>query len=182
MGRGTYGKVALVRKKDNGKLYAMKILKKEDIGNDQKGRENVMTEREILMKSECPFIVRLRYSFQDESCVYYCIDYVPGGELFAYLKKLKKFTVDQTRFYAVEVLLGLDYLHNELNTIYRDLKPENILVDSNGHIKLTDFGLSAINKKETKSFCGTPEYLAPEIIKNDGYTRMVDFWTFVRMV
>ena len=128
-------------KNDNHKLYAMKILKKKDF-NVNSTVENAMTEREILMRSDNTFIVKLRYSFQDDACLYYCIDYVPGGELFSYLKKHKKFTLDQARFYAVEVLLALSYLHNDLNIIYRDLKPENILVDSNGHIKLTDFGLS----------------------------------------
>ena len=122
----------------------MKILKKKDF-NVNSTVENAMTEREILMKSESPFIVKLRYSFQDDTCLYYCIDYVPGGELFTYLKGHKKFNVDQARFYAVEVLLALDYLHNDLKIISRDLKPENILVDSNGHIKLTDFGLSKSN-------------------------------------
>lgn len=141
LGKGTFGRVALVFKNDTNKHYAMKILKKKDF-NVHSTVENAMTEREILMKSEHTFIVKLRYAFQDETCLYYCIDYVPGGELFTYLKKYKKFTLEQTRFYAVEVLLALDYLHNQLNIIYRDLKPENILVDSTGHIKLTDFGLS----------------------------------------
>ena len=118
-------------------------------------------------------------------CLYYCIDYVPGGELFSYMKKMGKFTVDQTRFYAAEVLLALDHLHNDLKIIYRDLKPENILVDSSGHIKLTDFGLSKsslqlhiVGVDVSHSFCGTPEYLAPEIIKSDGHNHMVDYWTF----
>jgi serine/threonine protein kinase len=141
LGKGSFGKVALVRKKDNQNLYAMKILKKKDI-NVSSTVENAMTEREILMRSESAFIVKLRYSFQDETSLYYCIDYVPGGELFQFLKKSKKFNLEFTRFYAAEVLLALDYLHNNLKTIYRDLKPENILLDSNGHIKLTDFGLS----------------------------------------
>ena len=133
--------MALVTKNDNKNLYAMKILKKRDFSVNSTV-ENAMTETDILMKSQNPFIVKLRYSFQDQVCLYYCIDYVPGGELFSYLKKYKKFSIEQTKFYAVEVLLALDYLHNDLNIIYRDLKPENILVDSNGHIKLTDFGLS----------------------------------------
>ena len=123
----------------------MKILKKKDFNNDLKGKENVMTERNVLMRSQSPFIVKLWYSFQDETCVYYCIDYVPGGELFGYLKKYKRFNLDQSRFYAAEVLLGLEFLHEQLKTMYRDLKPENILVDSTGHIKLTDFGLSKSN-------------------------------------
>jgi len=176
LGKGSFGKVALVAKKDNQKLYAMKILKKKDLGEGS-SIESAMTEREILMKSQSPFIVKLRYCFQDETCLYFCIDYVPGGELFTYLKSKKKFPLEMTRFYAVEVLLALDYLHNNLKIIYRDLKPENILLDANGHIKLTDFGLSKLGNVTSNSFCGTPEYLAPEIIKKQGHNRMVDYWT-----
>lgn len=101
-----------------------------------------MTEREILKKADCPFIVRMRYSFQDEYNLYYCLDYIPGGELFTYLHSCGKFFQDQAKFYAAEVLLALEYLHEKMDAIYRDLKPENILVDKNGHIKLTDFGLA----------------------------------------
>lgn len=104
--------------------------------------EHAIIERNILLKSEHPFVVKLRYAFQDDTRLYFCIDYVQGGELFTYLKKHKKFSLEAARFYAVEVLLALEYLHEELNVIYRDLKPENILIDSEGHIKLTDFGLS----------------------------------------
>ena len=177
IGRGTFGKVAVVVKKDNQKVYAMKIIKKKDI-NVSSTVENAMTERDILMKADHPFIVKLRYSFQDEQCLYYCMDYVPGGELFKYLKSSRKFNLEQTRFYAVEVLLAIEYLHNELKIMYRDLKPENILVDSNGHIKLADFGLSKIGVKQASSFCGTPDYLAPEIINGKGHDNMVDYWTF----
>lgn len=141
LGKGSFGKVALVKKKSSGKLYAIKIVKKVKL-NSSYTIENAMTEKEILMRSNCPFVVKLRYSFQDEFNLYYCIDYVPGGELFSYLQLYRRFSVDQARFYAAEVLLALEYLHTEVKAIYRDLKPENILVDSNGHIKLTDFGLS----------------------------------------
>lgn len=177
LGKGSFGKVALVQKKDTKKTYAMKIIKKKDF-NVPATLEYAMTERDILMRSESNFVVKLRYSFQDETCLYYCMDCVPGGELFSYLKKHKKFTLDQARFYAVEVLLALDHLHTELQCIYRDLKPENILVDSNGHIKLTDFGLSKVGITKANSFCGTPEYLAPEIIKKEGHTQIVDYWTY----
>lgn len=176
IGKGTFGKVALVVKKDSKKEYAIKILKKKDFS--KKDIENAMTEQKILMNSHHPFIVKLLYSFQDATNLYYCIEYIPGGELFAILKKFKKFTADQTRFYAAEVLLALEYLHNEIKTIYRDLKPENILVNSDGHIKLTDFGLSKMGELKGNSFCGTPFYLAPEIIVGRGHDQAVDFWTF----
>lgn len=177
IGNGSYGKVALVAKKDSKKIYAMKILKKSDL-NVNSTLDNILTEKNVLMRTESPFIVKLRYSFQDQTCLYFCIDYVPGGELFKYLKKSGKFTFDQTKFYAAEVLLGLEHLHSKLGVIYRDLKPENILVDANGHIKLTDFGLSKEGLKKTNSFCGTPEYLAPEVIEHKGHTHLVDYWTF----
>lgn len=144
LGHGAFGRVALVRKKDNTTIYAMKIISKKNF--TVKSIDCAMTEREILIKSQNPFIVKLRYSFQDESCLYYCMDYVPGGELFKYLKAKKKFSLEEARFYTTEVLLALEYLHNDLDVVYRDLKPENILVDSTGHIKLTDFGLSKSNR------------------------------------
>jgi serum/glucocorticoid-regulated kinase 2 len=103
------------------------------------------------------------------------MEYVTGGELFKYLNQYSKFTEETTQFYAAEVFMALDYLHKKLDTIYRDLKPENILIDSNGHIKLVDFGLSHIGVK-ANSFCGTPEYIAPEILERQGYNKMVDYW------
>lgn len=128
--------------------------------------ENAMSERDVLMKSHHPFVVKLKYSFQDSSCIYFVMDYVAGGQLFDYLKKKGKFDIQATRFYAAEVLLGLQHLHDDLATIYRDLKPENILMELSGHVKLTDFGLSKVNAKTSYSICGTMEYLAPEIIES----------------
>ena len=142
LGKGAFGSVVLVKKISNGKHYAMKILKKKDFYKNEKSEESVKTEKTVLMKSRHPFIVQLHYSFQDKTSLYYVLDYIEGGELFKYLRQKKVFTYDETVFYAAEVLLALSYLHDSLNTIYRDLKPENILVDKDGHIKLTDFGLS----------------------------------------
>ena len=176
LGKGTFGKVAQVNKKDNKKFYALKILKKKDF-NVLSTKENAITEKNILKDSYHPFIVRLRYSFQDHDALYYCMDYVPGGELFKYLGRYKKFSESVARFYAAEVLLAQEYLHVELDTIYRDLKPENILLDENGHIKLTDFGLSKMGVVRANSFCGTPQYQAPEILDRKGHTKMVDYWT-----
>lgn len=142
IGKGAFGMVTLVKKKTNGKFYAMKILKKKDFFLNEKSEESIITEKSVLMRSSHPFVVKLHYSFQDNTSVYYCLDYIEGGELFKYLKKKKVFTLWEAKFYAAEVLLALNHLHTDLDTIYRDLKPENILVDSEGHIKLTDFGLS----------------------------------------
>lgn len=166
LGKGAYGKVALVKKKTSGQFYAMKIVKKKDFAMNRITIENAMVEREVLMKSHHPFVVKLKYSFQDSSSIYFVMDYVAGGQLFDYLKKSGKFDLAMTRFYAAEVLLGLTHLHDDLDTIYRDLKPENILVEMNGHIKLTDFGLSKVGTRTSYSICGTLEYLAPEIIES----------------
>ena len=178
LGKGSFGKVALVRKKDTGSYYGIKILKKSDF-KGKNSVKNAYTEKEVLMKSRHPFVVKLRYSFQDKLCLYFVMDYVPGGDLSDHLKKFTKFSVKQAKFYASEVLSALEHLHNDLNTTYRDLKPENVLIDQTGHIKLTDFGISKIGSDGVSySFCGTPNYLAPEIILSQGHTKMVDFWSF----
>jgi len=141
LGRGSFGKVYLVQKKSSRKYFALKTLKKEEIV--QRGHiDNALTEKNVLQKAQHPFVVRLRYSFQNETTLYLVMDFCPGGELFMQLKKKGRFSEDSVRFYAAETLLALHYLHEKLDIIYRDLKPENILLDASGHIKITDFGLS----------------------------------------
>jgi len=180
LGKGAFGKVFLVTKKDTGKLYAMKCLKKEMI-EQRNQRVHTKTEREILGDVDSPFIVQLHFAFQTPERLYMVLDFINGGELFFHLRRSTRFTEQRSRFYSAEILLALDYLHAH-GVIYRDLKPENILLDSEGHIKLTDFGLSKQffgNESENKafSFCGTPEYLAPEILKGTGHDQAVDFWS-----
>lgn len=109
-------------------------------------RQNAITEKEVMMKSDSPFIVKLHYTFQDDYNLYFCLDYIPGGELFAYLQSYRRFPKEYVKFYAAEVLLALDHLHSEVKAIYRDLKPENVMLDYNGHVKLIDFGLSKSRK------------------------------------
>ena len=143
---------------------------------------NLVVEREILEKFDHPFIMGLEYAFQDEQRLYMIMEFVNGGELFYHLKQNKQgFEEDRAKFYAVEMLLALDYLHTQ-GVVYRDLKPENILIDSKGHIRLTDFGLSKAGLNETdgrtESFCGTPEYLAPEILREKHYGYSVDWYSF----
>eukprot|EP01122_Echinamoeba_exundans_P013060 TRINITY_DN5635_c0_g1_i1.p1 TRINITY_DN5635_c0_g1~~TRINITY_DN5635_c0_g1_i1.p1 ORF type:complete len:931 (+),score=210.61 TRINITY_DN5635_c0_g1_i1:146-2938(+) len=184
IGTGSFAKVMLVRKKDTGKLYAMKVLKKEEIvRRNQVG--HTRTERTILSRMHHPFMVKLRYSFQSELKLYMVLDYIRGGELFYHLRRAGRFPEDKARFYIAEVILALDYLHRH-NVIYRDLKPENILLSLDGHIKLTDFGLSkegitSVGGKgegqTATTFCGTPEYLAPEIITGIGHGKAVDWWS-----
>eukprot|EP01017_Pseudomicrothorax_dubius_P002978 TRINITY_DN1030_c0_g1_i2.p1 TRINITY_DN1030_c0_g1~~TRINITY_DN1030_c0_g1_i2.p1 ORF type:complete len:430 (+),score=93.11 TRINITY_DN1030_c0_g1_i2:63-1352(+) len=176
IGRGSFGKVYLAKHKATGQLLALKKLKKKEI-EERVQADNVLTEKKILQIASNPFIVKLTYAFQNDSSIYLGMEYMPGGELFYHLRNMKRFNESTALFYAAEVLLALEYLHDSLNVIYRDLKPENILLDKDGHIKLTDFGLSKMDKV-TNSFCGTPEYFAPEIIIGGGYGFAVDWWSF----
>lgn len=179
LGKGSFGKVMLVRKKDTNSIYAMKVIKK---GLIEKYRhvDHTKTERKILGELDHPFLVKLRYAFQSKTKLYMVMDFVNGGELFFHLKRAKLFTVDRAKFYAAEILLALEYLHSQ-GVVYRDLKAENILVEPSGHIKLTDFGLSkkiyVPDNLKTYSFCGTPEYLAPEILLGVGHDKAVDYWS-----
>ncbi|SOV17109.1 RAC-beta serine/threonine protein kinase [Plasmodium sp. gorilla clade G2] len=178
IGEGSYGKVMLVKHLQNKKLYAMKILRKENILSKNQ-IEHTRVERNVLKCVSHPFIVKMYYAFQTTQKLYFILEYCPGGELFFHLSKLREFSEETAKFYSSEIILALEYLH-ELNIIYRDLKPENVLLDELGHIRLTDFGLSKEGITETnltKSLCGTPEYLAPEIIEQTGHGKAVDWWS-----
>jgi len=180
IGKGSFGKVLQVRKKDNGKVYAMKVLNKKNILENNE-LEHTRTEKNILQKLIHPFLVNLNYCFQTADKLYFVMDFINGGELFYHLQKEHKFTPDRVRYYCAEIVLGLEYLHNS-GVIYRDLKPENILLTDAGHIILTDFGISKegleAEDARTATFCGTPEYLAPEVLEGKGYTKAVDWWSF----
>ena len=178
IGKGSFGKVMQVRKKDNGKIYAMKVLKKEQLVA-RKQVAHTKTERKVLEEIHSPFIVSLRYAFQTENKLYMILDYFTGGELFFHLKSEGRFTEERAKFYGAEIILAIEILHQ--NTIaYRDLKPENVLLDTDGHVRLTDFGLSkeGITRTQlTQTFCGTPEYLAPEVVQGQPYGLPVDWWS-----
>ena len=179
LGMGHFAKVLLVKNKKNSKLYAMKIVKKKEV--KKKDEKYIKTERDILaFITDHPFLIQFHSSFQNEKKLYFILEYCPGGELFNLLKKKKKFSEDKTRFFICQIILAIEHLH-KFNVLYRDLKPENILIDDNGNIKLTDFGLSKMHItnscNQSKTICGTDEYLAPEIIKGKGYGKMVDWWT-----
>jgi serine/threonine protein kinase len=179
LGRGSFGKVLLVRLEKTKKLYAMKILKKELV-RKRKQVNHTMTERSLLEKLNHPFIVKLFYAFQDETKLYFITEFMQGGELFFHLRRNSQYKEKSVKFYMSEILLAIDYMHKN-NFIYRDLKPENILIDKLGHIKLTDFGLSKLLDEEaqkTYTLCGTPEYLAPEIIFEKGYDKTCDWFSF----
>jgi serine/threonine protein kinase len=179
IGRGTYGVVQLVRSRRDRGLYAMKTMSKQLLAeNDQ--IDQVMAERAVLLKTAHPFLVSAHFTFQSDTNVFLVLDYVPGGELFGRLKEEKKFSEPRACLYAAEIMLGLGHLHS-IGIIYRDLKPENILVDREGHLKLTDFGLvksSMDASSTTTTFCGTPEYIAPEVLQQKPYTMAVDWWSF----
>lgn len=177
VGQGSFGKVIQVRKKDTGEILAMKILKKDHVIK-RKQLEHTMAERRILEEIQHPFIVSLRFAFQTSQKLYMVFDFFNGGELFNYLSKGGKFTPERSQFYCAELALAIAHLH-DLNIVYRDLKPENILLDADGHIRVADFGLSksGVEGDTVSSFCGTPEYLAPEVLKRNKYGKAVDWWS-----
>jgi len=180
VGKGSFGKVMQVRKKDNDKIYAMKVLNKKTI-LERNELEHTKAEKNILQKLVHPFLVNLVYAFQTDDKLYFIMDYINGGELFFHLQKEEKFSDDRVQFYCAEIVCGLEYLHN-CGVLYRDLKPENILLTEDGHICMTDFGISkeglVSDNDKTATFCGTPEYLAPEILQGKSYGKAVDWWSF----
>lgn len=176
IGRGFHGKVMLVRHKQTNELYAMKTVHKARLMKANKVH-TVIRERNILAKARNPFIVQLRFAFQTDRKFYLGLEYVPGGELFRRMQNEDEIPVNESKLYVAEVAIALDYLHS-LGIVYRDLKPENVLITKEGHIKLTDFGLSKeLSDEVTTTFCGTPEYVAPEVIKREPYSRAIDWWS-----
>lgn len=177
LGKGSFGKVFLVEKKDDHKLYAMKSLRKDVIlENDQV--ESTKLEKEILLKAKHPFFVKMAYIFQTDQKIYFVMNFIRGGELFTHLQNDKRFKEERAKFYAAQIISAIGYLHKK-KIIYRDIKPENILMGEDGYLYLADFGLAKemTNRDFTSSFCGTPEYLAPEIIQNKGHNHAVDWWS-----
>jgi len=176
---GRFGRVLTVQKKDTKQLFALKSIHKEEI-LDKEQVENTKGERYvlgILEKSKCPFLVSLEYTFQTPEKEFYIMKFMKGGELFNHLRASRRFDEERAKFYVAEVLLGLKYLHS-LNIIHRGIKPENILMDEEGHIVITDFGMAKYLKdgELTRSFVGTPEYLSPEVVKEEGYGKSADWW------
>lgn len=182
LGKGGYGKVFQVRKAtepDSGKIFAMKVLKKASIVRNQKDTAHTKAERNILQDVKHPFIVDLKYAFQTGGKLYLILEYLSGGELFMHLEREGIFMEDMACFYLAEITMALGHLHSK-GIIYRDLKPENILLDMVGHIKLTDFGLCKESIHEdtvTHTFCGTIEYMAPEVLTRSGHNKAVDWWS-----
>ncbi|EMD33218.1 hypothetical protein CERSUDRAFT_118264 [Gelatoporia subvermispora B] len=174
LGTGSFGRVHLVRSKHNLRFYAIKVLNKDKIVR-MKQESHTRNEQNMLLSVQHPFIINMWGTFQDTANLYMVMDFVPGGELFTLLRRSNRFPDPVAKFYAAEVALALNYLHS-LNIIYRDLKPENILLNFDGHIKIADFGFAKVCDTTVWTLCGTPDYLAPEIIGNARYNKSVDWY------
>jgi len=180
IGKGSFGQVLLAQDRLDHTFYAVKVLNKQSIikKNEQ---YHIMAERNVLTKNlSHPFLVSLHYSFQTPQKLFFVLDYVNGGELFFHLTKERYFPEVRARFYAAEIGSAIGYMHDQ-DILYRDLKPENLLLDREGHIVLTDFGLCKeyiSTTDTTQTFCGTPEYLAPEVLQKKPYSKAIDWWCF----
>lgn len=185
IGRGSIGKVTLVQEKASGSYYALKSIRKQEIPTERQ-KSLARQERDLLtsaiLQSSSPFLVHIYASFQTSSHLYLLLEYHPGGDFATLLSTHYKLDEQAARFYAAEVVLGLEALRS-LQIVYRDLKPENVLVDRNGHLVLIDFGLSkSLEGGITKTFCGTAEYLAPEVLLGQPYGFAVDLWSLGTML
>ncbi|KAG7131508.1 Serine/threonine-protein kinase psk1 like [Verticillium longisporum] len=182
LGKGTYGTVLLVKQRTTGRLYAQKQLKKASVRVHKKLIEQTKTERQILESvNRHPFVVNLYYAFQDHEKLYLILEYGQGGELFTHLNTEKMFSEPAAAFYMAELMLAISHLHTNLGVVYRDLKPENCLLDAEGHLLLTDFGLSKVavdSEDQCNSMLGTVEYMAPEVIQGRKYGKAVDWWSY----
>lgn len=175
LGTGSFGRVHLVRSVHNQRFYAVKVLKKSLVVR-MKQVNHTNDERRMLKKVNFPFFVRLWGTFQDVENLFMVMDFIEGGELFSLLRKSRRFPSPVAKFYASEVVLALEYLHSQ-DIIYRDLKPENILLDKHGHVKITDFGFAKEVPDVTWTLCGTPDYIAPEVVASKPYNKSVDWWS-----
>ncbi|KAL8271066.1 hypothetical protein Esti_005008 [Eimeria stiedai] len=179
IGKGGFSRVFRVRSNKSGKLLAVKAVKKEKLEGDMQRLRRALAEREVMASCQSPFILQLYCSFQTQKELFFVTEFCPGGDLAALLRCHKRFSEEVVRFVAVEVLLGLQHLQRQ-RVVYRDLKAANILVDLDGHCRLADFGLAKRLKgqlERTFSFCGSPEYLSPEVLLGTGHDQKVDLYS-----
>jgi len=178
IGRGYIGKILLVKYKNDGKYYAMKMMRKDQIISEEL-QENILLEKNILIEAQCEFILSLSFFFQTNERIYYLTPFIKGGDLYHKLKTDKFFKEDLVKFYSAQIAVALQYLH-DLGIVYRDLKPENILLNDDGYIKLCDFGaaIKLHGVEKNYNFAGSPEYASPEMINYLGHTVMTDWWSF----
>lgn len=177
LGEGAFGnvKVGWMKGKPKDK-YAIKTMKKAEIINS-KHVDHIENEKNILERVVHPFALKYDGFFQDSRYIYFATELLPGGDLFTYHRGQGNFNVKQTQFYGAQICSVFEYLHSK-DIVYRDLKPENIMISEDGYLKLIDFGFAKVVKKRTYTICGTPEYIAPEILLNQGHSKPVDWWTF----
>jgi len=174
LGQGAFGRVQIVKNKQTGETYALKCLNKSQI-IDNSLEAHVLDERKVMMMVDHPFILKLYSTFYDEKYVYFLLELCLGGELFTVLRKAGRFAEKASKFYSAAVLQAFAHLHSK-NIVYRDLKPENLMLDNKGYLKVVDFGLAKVVTDKTWTLCGTPDYLAPEIILSRGHDKAVDYW------
>lgn len=175
LGTGSFGRVRFVTHKNTGSYWAIKMLKKAEVIRLQQV-EHMISEKNILSSLDHPFIVRLSATFQDVKYLYMVLEYVVGGEFFTHLRKSGRFDQNASKFYASQIIKVFECMHKD-DFIYRDLKPENLLLDKFGYLKITDFGFAKKVTFKTYTLCGTPEYIAPEVLLNKGHGKGVDWWT-----
>jgi len=174
LGTGAFGRVILVKSKNNGEYAAIKIMEKAKVVKLQQV-EHTLSEKRILGAVDFPNIIYMIAHFKDNSNLYLVLQFVNGGEMFSYLRRVARLSEEESRFHAAQVVLALEYLQ-KMDVAFRDLKPENMLICSNGFIKLTDFGFAKRVRGRMWTLCGTPEYIAPEILLSKGYNKSIDWW------
>lgn len=176
IGKGAFGSVILYKHKKNTEYYALKRIDKDHIIK-HKMVDQILMEKRVMQACECSFIIELLASFKDNAFVYFLMPFINGGDMLSFLTAHKKLAEPVCRFYSAQMVCALEYLHS-MNVIHRDIKPENVLIGEDGYLKLADFGMAKVSTEPLWTFCGTLEYMSPEMIHSKGYGRSTDWWSF----